>query len=295
MNNIEELLEIINTRKLKKVFLQLPDGLKRKAIEIADELNKKNIEVIISADPCYGACDLRIKEAEMAGCDLIVHVGHNKFLDASTQIPVVYFPWNIDVDINEKEIEKIAEKRIGLVTTIQHLDSLEKIAEKLRKAGKEPVIGGQILGCRTENAEKILDKTDAILFIGSGSFHALGLKRKAYRLDVEKGMIVDMAQEIMHEEKKRQARMATFMDAGTIGIIVSSKPGQFDMQTAHRLKKKLEEKDKKAFIIIMDEVTNDALMPFKADAYINTACPRLTDSAFSKTIVNAGDLIGTMI
>ena len=44
---------------------------------------------IISADPCYGACDLATAEAESLGADLIVHFGHAKLLKHE-KVPTLY-------------------------------------------------------------------------------------------------------------------------------------------------------------------------------------------------------------
>jgi len=45
-------------------LLQIPDGLKRKALKIADELG----DVLIDCESCYGACDLAINEAKVLEC-----------------------------------------------------------------------------------------------------------------------------------------------------------------------------------------------------------------------------------
>ena len=59
-----------------------------------EAIENQGIEVILSADPCYGACDLPINNIN---CDLIVHVGHTKFIkDINTEVPVLYFPWEIE-------------------------------------------------------------------------------------------------------------------------------------------------------------------------------------------------------
>ena len=56
----------------KRVLLQLPEGLKPEAPKIAKSLERAGVLVIISADPCYGACDIAVGEAEDLGVDLIV-------------------------------------------------------------------------------------------------------------------------------------------------------------------------------------------------------------------------------
>ena len=165
------------------------------------------------------------------------------------------------------------------------LSSRIKISELLKEAGKEPVIGGQILGCRTENADKL--DVDAFLVVGSGKFHALGIKGKVYVLDLEKNNIEPVDTSLL--EKKRYAKIAKAKDAKSFGILVSTKLGQMNMEKALQIKKHLEERDKKAFIIITDNITEDKLLGLKLDAFVNTACPRLSDD-LPITIINTEDV-----
>jgi len=77
---IKEICESIQKRKAKRVGLQIPEGLKTRAVGIADELREKTgAEVIIFADPCYGACDTRDTDAERFNLDMIVHLGHDEW------------------------------------------------------------------------------------------------------------------------------------------------------------------------------------------------------------------------
>ncbi|MBI2076419.1 MAG: diphthamide synthesis protein, partial [Candidatus Aenigmarchaeota archaeon] len=148
-----------------------------KADEIATAIEKNGTEAVISASPTYGACDLADKEAKQTDCDLLLHIGHSKFyVDFETQVPVIYYPWEYDVELKNTDFAAIKEKRIGLVTTINHMGVLAKVSALLKKSGKEPLIGGQILGCWFANATKIEDMVDAFLFVGSGRFHPLGIK-----------------------------------------------------------------------------------------------------------------------
>ena len=66
----------INKEKVKKVLLQLPDGLRPKAKEFQEFLQKKTKALIlIWSGSCYGACDLPV-EAKNIGVDMIIHWGH---------------------------------------------------------------------------------------------------------------------------------------------------------------------------------------------------------------------------
>ena len=84
MNFIEEAKQEIKKHNPTKVALQLPDGLKQCAEEIANALG---VESVTLAGSCFGACDLRDKEAKELGCDLLLHFGHADF-GLKTELPV---------------------------------------------------------------------------------------------------------------------------------------------------------------------------------------------------------------
>ena len=115
-----------------KILVQIPEGLKMKAQEISLMLEKEGFMPIISVDPCFGACDLRDREAEMLGCEAVLHIGHSG-IGLKTSLPVVYEEYRINFDpitVLRENINKLEGFRsIGLVSTVQYLDSLQK-AEK---------------------------------------------------------------------------------------------------------------------------------------------------------------------
>jgi len=289
---MQDLVEQLKQRKAKKVLLQLPEGLKSKSAEIAEFLEKSGIAAVVSAEACYGACDLRDHEAKVMGCDLLVHIGHNKFyIDFETAVPVLYYPYYIPYQLNGVDFSSIKEKRIGIVTTIQHMSLLKDVKDLLEQQGKEAVIGGQILGCWFVNAKKIEDSVDAFLFVGSGVFHPLGIKteKPLYTYDLETHELEKL--DLTLAEKRRYALIYKCKDAKTFGILVSTKAGQKELLgKAERVRAYLKEKDKRAFIIIMDEITEQKLQALRLDAYINTACPRLMDDHFTKPLINAEDV-----
>src|SRR5664279_228390 len=73
----------------KRVLLQMPEGLKPEAPKLAKIVEKTGALAIISADPCYGACDIAVPEAEGLGVDLIVHFGHARMVKHEP-IPTIY-------------------------------------------------------------------------------------------------------------------------------------------------------------------------------------------------------------
>lgn len=72
--DIDKLKEEIKRRGWKKVLIQLPDGLKPRAKEIADELEKAGIEVYIWIGSNYGGCDI----PEVDFVDGIINFGHKR-------------------------------------------------------------------------------------------------------------------------------------------------------------------------------------------------------------------------
>lgn len=69
----------IKKTKARRVGLQLPEGLKQYATEIALQLEEKaGVDVIIFVDPVYGACDTKEEQAKKLGVDLLIHFGHTQ-------------------------------------------------------------------------------------------------------------------------------------------------------------------------------------------------------------------------
>ena len=85
----KRILNELKRRRTRKLFLQIPEGLKTIVQDFASILEENDIRVFISADPCYGACDLKDYEAKQLGCDLLLHVGHSDF-GLKTRLPVIY-------------------------------------------------------------------------------------------------------------------------------------------------------------------------------------------------------------
>ena len=72
---LEKAKKAIKETNAKKVLIQLPEGLKPKAAEIADKLKQKDVEVFIWCGTCFGACDL----PNVTNFDLLIQFGHSEF------------------------------------------------------------------------------------------------------------------------------------------------------------------------------------------------------------------------
>ena len=73
---LEKAVKQIKKQRAKNVLIQLPDGLKPKATEIATYLQKHTkANIFIWLDTCYGACDY----PEIKNIDLLIQWGHSKW------------------------------------------------------------------------------------------------------------------------------------------------------------------------------------------------------------------------
>jgi 2-(3-amino-3-carboxypropyl)histidine synthase len=77
---LDKVVASVRKTRAKVVGLQLPEGLKDQALELARVIeDNTNAKTIIMADPTYGACDLKKSQAKGLGIDLLVHFGHTRF------------------------------------------------------------------------------------------------------------------------------------------------------------------------------------------------------------------------
>ena len=294
----------------KRVLIQLPEGLKPEAPRLAKIVEKSGALPIISADPCYGACDLATVEAESLGVDLIIHYGHSKLLKYE-RVPTIYVEARATMNVNaavEKALPVLENwQKIGLTTTVQHVQTLDDVRGILLRAGKTVVIGdagrlnypGQVIGCDYSNAKSIANDVEAFLFIGGGKFHALGValstskptivadpyEKRAYSVDKEAEKII----------KQRWASIEEAKKAKTFAVLVGLKLGQKKLEEALNVKKKLEESGKTACLFVAKEVTPEVLMEFPTvEAYVNTACPRVSlddASKFQKPVLTINEAL----
>jgi 2-(3-amino-3-carboxypropyl)histidine synthase len=294
----------------KRVLLQLPEGLKPEGPRLAKIIEKTGALPIISADPCYGACDLATAEAERLGIDLIVHFGHAKLLKHEP-VPTVYVEARATVTVAEalKKAVPLLNKygKIGLATTVQHVQTLDEAREILVRAGKTVVVGdagrvnysGQVMGCDYSNVKSVANDVEAFLFIGGGRFHALGIalstskptiiadpyENRAYCIDEE-------AQAVL---KQRWACIEEAGHAKTFGVLIGLKIGQKRLDEALKIKEIAKKNGKAAFLFAVREILPEALLEFPSvDAYVNTACPRISldaPSKFLKPVLTANEFM----
>jgi 2-(3-amino-3-carboxypropyl)histidine synthase len=301
------LIKRLKRARAKKIFLQVPEGLKTAVQDIASDMEKAGFVVFVSIEPCFGACDIRDREAKSIGCDVLVHIGHSDY-GAKSCLPVIYEEYRMDFDpvpLLEAHLSDLRGFRsIGLVTTVQYLSGLAKAGTFLRGQGKRIVLGppkkrghpGQVLGCDFSGPRSIEKSVDCFLFLGTGSFHPLGLAMEVDKpvlfLDFESSELIDLRQEKFNLQKIRYARIAKASGARNFGIIVSTKPGQSHPLLAEKAKERLESMGRRAWIIVGDQITPEKLLGLNIEALVDTACPRITEDSrrFRKPIISPEDI-----
>jgi 2-(3-amino-3-carboxypropyl)histidine synthase len=282
----------------KCVLLQLPEGLKPEGPRLAKIIEKTGALPIISADPCYGACDLATGEAERLGVDLIVHFGHAKLVKHD-QIPTVYVEARATIPVTEvldKAVPLLSKySKIGLATTAQHVQTLDEAREILVRAGKTVVVGdagrvnysGQVIGCDYSNIQSVASGVEAFLFIGGGRFHALGIALSTFKPTIIADPYENRAYSINEDAaivlKQRWACIEEAGSAKTFGVLIGLKLGQKRFEEALKIKEIAEKNGKAVFLFAVKEILPETLMEFPSvDAYVNTACPRISLEASSK-------------
>lgn len=286
---LEEVAAWIRKIGARTVALQMPEGLKVHAPSIARDLEgMTGVSLLIVGDPCYGACDYTLRFGDYA--DALVQFGHADIPSMARDDRVLFIEVFMDLDIDElleRALPKLAE-RIGLLTTVQHVRMLPRIKEWLESRGKQVLIGrgdarikfeGQVLGCNITSVTAVMDQVNQFLYIGSGDFHPLSVAIESDKpvliidpLMNEVREIGDLKDRIL---RQRFAAITRAADAKKFLVLVSTKVGQARMDLAKELKRRAEAHGRSAEIVLLEEFHPDRLLPYDADAYVSTACPRI--------------------
>ena len=96
----DKLINEIKERKAKKILLQLPEGLKKEASRLVKFIqDNAEAEVIVSGEPCWGACDIALDEARNLKADLIILYGHAPFI--KIDYPILYIEARYETNIED--------------------------------------------------------------------------------------------------------------------------------------------------------------------------------------------------
>ena len=169
-----------------------------------------------------------------------------------------------------KELSKKLPKDIVIAYSIQYQEIAFEIRKVLVDHNILKII--QVLGCSQPRFPK---NTKAVLLIGSGRFHAVSLayETKLPIYILEKNQLTKILEkDIELYEKKNKASYLKFLNADDVGVLISTKPGQENLQRALNLKKRLK---KNSYLFASNTINIAEFENFGLDCWVNTGCPRL--------------------
>jgi len=287
MEDFEKVIEEIKKKNLKKIFVQIAEGLKNQIEFLKKKFEDNGIEVIFSLEPTYGACDVRDDEAKRFGCDAVIHIGHANF-GVKTSLPTFYVHWIFEpkdefLNLLESNKDKFTHNSYVLVASLQYVKYLKILKEFLESLGKKVYLKkvleyeGQILGCNV--AAAIEKDAEAIIVVSEGFFYPLGLlvqirEKPVIYIDLEKNEVRDISKLRKKYEKIIAWNLVKFKEAKKVGLLVSWKKGQIFFDP-FRVKKEIESLGKEVYIFAFDEIVPEKLEGIKVDFLINLACPRI--------------------
>lgn len=302
--DLSEVNEIIRSYSLNRVLLQFPEGLiEPLSLKVVKELREffPSLEIYISANPCFGACDLAINEAVLLQCELLVHFGHSDFgfpLKEGTPLPVAYVPVLCPgfPEILTRNVLKLLHSRkwthIAIFTTIQHLNSLTAFKAELTHSGIKLFLPNsrddgcyQILGCLTPKITS--PNLDGIICIAGGHFHAqavlLRYSLPVIHIDPFIREINIFTEDFKSEFfKKRYAQIFHAKEAQTWGLLVGTKSGQYRPEEMKLARKWFTQAKKEIICFTSDFITPTYLENFVyIQAWVFLACPRLALESYS--------------
>lgn len=213
---------------------------------------------------------------------------------------VIYIPCYYTKEISAALMNELLkyvqnDEKIGIVYVIQHEKNANELKKFLEENKKRVFVCGKILGCDISNAKIYERKVEKFIYVGSGKFHPHNLKAQIGKdvliFDPISHAITKISDdEIMAMKRKKHSRIAKASLANVFGIVVSLRTYQNKIQEAFKLKEKIEKKGKKAFVFVGNDINYSNLLGFKVDAFINTACPRISEDEFQKVMINTDEV-----
>lgn len=307
----ERVIGWIKSNGYSRVAVQLPEGLKVRSQEISDTVRSAGAIPVLIGRPCYGACDYYDGYKRFA--DALVHYGHSAIPSLGGDPDVLFVEARSDRGIASlKNHLDILPSKIGILASIQYIGLIDGAAGILEESGRTVLVSpgdsrikypGQVLGCNCSAAENIAGDVEAFLFLGEGDFHPLAA---AFGTDTPLFVYNPVTESMSSVEdpkerilRKRFASVTVASEARSFTVIVCSKIGQNRSAEAERISALLEKAGKDVYTVVLEEITPEALLHYRTDAFVNTACPRISmdeSSRFGKpvlTITEAEIVAGT--
>ncbi|KAJ8505161.1 hypothetical protein OPV22_006047 [Ensete ventricosum] len=299
----------------RRPALQLPDGLLMYALPLADILLSASTlrldDVLILADPTYGACCLDDYAASALAADQLIHYGHSCLVPVpSSRLPVLYVFVSIRVDV-DRLVDAVlstfpASSKLALAGTIQFVSAVQAAKSLLSAEGfdvtvpqAKPLSAGEVLGCTAPTIPRSKE-IEAIVFVADGRFHLEAFMIAnpgvpAFRYDPYLGILV--LEEYDHKGMKmaRKDAILAAREAKRWGVILGTLGRQGNTRVLDRVVEHMEEKALEWTVVLMSEISpaRIALFGDSVDAWVQIACPRLSidwGEGFTKPMLTTFEL-----
>jgi 2-(3-amino-3-carboxypropyl)histidine synthase len=218
---------------------------------------------------------------------LLVHYGHSCLIpiDKTHGITVLYVFVDIKFDmLHRLETIKLNfpnNVHIGMVSTIQFVNSLHAIAKELKDIGykvtipkSQPLSPGEILGCTSPSK---LD-CDILMYLGGGNLESTMMANphlSAYMYDPYLKKFTMEGYDHSTMKKNRNNAIVKASSAKRFGLIIGSLGRQGSSKVADFLLKEL--KKREVVTLLLSEIFPYKLAAMSSvDAWIQIACPRLS-------------------
>lgn len=310
---LDFIIKEINNNKYNIIGIQLPEGIKKYALNIVNYIEKYTTsKVFISSKICFGSCDLDINILDYV--DAMFHFGHSKIkscipMNLKKKIYFIelksYYNENFIIKKLTEYLLDCDENNIGLFSTIQYIYKLDIIQKKLIENTKKNIkiysgdnrvcYPGQVLGCNFSSLKNgINNKCEMFIFIGNGEFHPLGMSIIANKeiicIDPQTLIITKINSRNYYLKRHAIISNLIYKQKKSYGILISTKLGQNRKELAFKIYESMLKLNLNVYLIILDNITPNLLRSFNVDAFINTACPRLSlddSSLFHVPIITA--------
>lgn len=285
----------IKQLKAKIVALQFPEGLQRFSGIIADILiSYCGVVCFNVGDVTYGSCCVDDISACKMDADLLIHYGHSCLVPIDrTVIPVMYVFVDVQFD-SVHLLDTIKEKfnkstPLALVSIVQFVGSLQKIAQRLREEGysnvlvpkSSPLSPGEVLGCTSPQLPSSPQYT--IVALGDGRFHLESIMISNPELETYLYNPYNkvLSQEVYEQSEMKASRRKAIDKAALAnvwGIVFSTLGRQGNDKVHMHIQDQLMAAKKEVLAVDHDQLHPDIFnsMNRHVEAWVQVACPRLS-------------------
>jgi len=192
----------------------------------------------------------------------------------------IFIPAKSKIPIDKSKILQLSKKlpkNLAITYSVQYENQAREIKQILSKNHKISKFT-QVLGCSQPlGCSRPKIKSNAILLISDGRFHAVSLAQETklpIYICTNNKLEKISEKEIKELEQKQKASYVKFLNAKKVGILVSTKPGQQNLEQAIDIKNKLSKKE--FYLFICNNINTAEFENFpEIQSWINTACPRM--------------------